>query len=84
MCEYYLLFHSTTSNSYCFELTISNSIHSTPRKILFSCASASERRNWAQKIAEHLINGFPTKYMAEYTRCGWCYLKVFLKKLSYL
>ncbi|XP_063837365.1 arf-GAP with Rho-GAP domain, ANK repeat and PH domain-containing protein 2 isoform X2 [Ostrinia nubilalis] len=48
---------------------------SSPRKVLFSCASASDRRNWAQKIVEHLVAGFPTKYTAEYTRCGWCYLK---------
>ncbi|KAG6444615.1 hypothetical protein O3G_MSEX003468 [Manduca sexta] len=68
---------STTSNSYCFELSVSSGGHkSTPRKVLFSCASASERRNWAQKIAEHLTNGFPAKYTAEFTRCGWCYLKV--------
>ncbi|XP_026500877.2 arf-GAP with Rho-GAP domain, ANK repeat and PH domain-containing protein 2 [Vanessa tameamea] len=66
---------STTSNSYCFELTVSTGVRNTPRKILFSSASASERRNWTQKIAEHLTNGFPTKYTAEYTRCGWCYLK---------
>lgn len=66
---------STTSNSYCFELMVSSGGRGTPRKILFSCASASERRNWAQKIVEHLTSGFPTKYTAEYTRCGWCYLK---------
>ncbi|CAH2103627.1 unnamed protein product [Euphydryas editha] len=69
------LSYSTTSNSYSFEMTVSTSIRNTPRKILFSCTSASERRNWAQKIAEHLTIGFSTKYMAEYTRCGWCYLK---------
>ncbi|XP_075990835.1 rhoGAP_ARAP and RA_ARAPs domain-containing protein RhoGAP15B [Anticarsia gemmatalis] len=67
---------STTSNSYCFELMVSSAgVRSSPRKILFSCASASERRNWAQKIAEHLTCGFATKYTAEFTRCGWCYLK---------
>ncbi|XP_026747515.1 arf-GAP with Rho-GAP domain, ANK repeat and PH domain-containing protein 2 [Trichoplusia ni] len=67
---------STTSNSYCFELAVSSGgLRSTPRKILFSCASASERRNWAQKIAEHLTCGFATKYTSEFTRCGWCYLK---------
>ncbi|CAK1588482.1 unnamed protein product [Parnassius mnemosyne] len=67
---------STTSNSYCFEISVSTSgVRSSPRKILFSCSSASERRNWAQKIAEHLTSAFPTKYTAEYTRCGWCYLK---------
>lgn len=66
----------TTNNSYCFELNVSpGNIKSTPRKILFSCASASERRNWAQKIAEHLTCGFATKYTTEFTRCGWCYLK---------
>ncbi|XP_041987052.1 arf-GAP with Rho-GAP domain, ANK repeat and PH domain-containing protein 2 [Aricia agestis] len=66
---------STTNNSYCFELMVSNGVKSSPRKVLFSCASASERRNWAQKIAEHLMNGFPNKYTSEFTRCGWCYLK---------
>uniref|UniRef100_A0A2A4JJ61 PH domain-containing protein n=1 Tax=Heliothis virescens TaxID=7102 RepID=A0A2A4JJ61_HELVI len=67
---------STTSNSYCFELLVcSGGLRSSPRKILFSCASASERRNWAQKIAEHLTCGFATKYTSEFTRCGWCYLK---------
>ncbi|XP_047040592.1 arf-GAP with Rho-GAP domain, ANK repeat and PH domain-containing protein 2 [Helicoverpa zea] len=67
---------STTSNSYCFELLVcSGGMRSSPRKILFSCASASERRNWAQKIAEHLTCGFATKYTSEFTRCGWCYLK---------
>ncbi|KAF9817203.1 hypothetical protein SFRURICE_013991 [Spodoptera frugiperda] len=68
---------STTSNSYCFEIMVSSGgMRSSPRKILFSCASASERRNWAQKIAEHLTCGFATKYTSEFTRCGWCYLKV--------
>ncbi|KAJ8736874.1 hypothetical protein PYW07_000145 [Mythimna separata] len=67
---------STTSNSYCFEVMVSSGgMRSSPRKILFSCASASERRNWAQKIAEHLTCGFATKYTSEFTRCGWCYLK---------
>ncbi|XP_052746569.1 arf-GAP with Rho-GAP domain, ANK repeat and PH domain-containing protein 2 [Bicyclus anynana] len=66
---------STTTNSYCFEVTVSTGIRNTPRKVLFSCASASERRNWAQKLAEHLTNVFPTKYTTEFTRCGWCYLK---------
>ncbi|XP_047524117.1 arf-GAP with Rho-GAP domain, ANK repeat and PH domain-containing protein 2 [Pieris napi] len=66
---------STTNNSYCFELTISMGVKSSPRKVLFGCGSASERRNWGQKIAEHLTNGFPTKYTSEFTRCGWCYMK---------
>ncbi|XP_072930804.1 arf-GAP with Rho-GAP domain, ANK repeat and PH domain-containing protein 2 [Epargyreus clarus] len=66
---------STSGNSYCFELMLSAGIRSSPRKVLFSCASAPERRNWAQKIAENLINGFPTTYTSEFTRCGWCYLK---------
>ncbi|KAI8431141.1 hypothetical protein MSG28_001186 [Choristoneura fumiferana] len=66
---------STTSNSYMLELSVAGT-RSTPRKVLFSCASASERRNWAQKIVEHLAGEFPTKYTAEFTRCGWCYLKV--------
>ncbi|XP_049885217.1 arf-GAP with Rho-GAP domain, ANK repeat and PH domain-containing protein 2 isoform X2 [Pectinophora gossypiella] len=66
---------STTSNSYCFELSVASSGRGAPRKVLFSCASAPERRNWAQKFAEHLACGFPTKYTAEFTRCGWCYLK---------
>lgn len=67
---------STTSNSYCFEIMVSSGgMRGSPRKILFSCASASERRNWAQKIAEHLTCGFATKYTSEFTRCGWCYLK---------
>lgn len=68
--------HSTTNNSYCFELMVSTGVRSSPRKILFGCSSASERRNWAQKLAEHLTNVFPTKYTTEFTRCGWCYLKV--------
>ncbi|CAH2035023.1 unnamed protein product, partial [Iphiclides podalirius] len=67
---------STTSNSYCFELSVAmGGIRNNPRKVLFSCASASERRSWAQKIAEHLTSSFPTKYTAEFTRCGWCYIK---------
>ncbi|XP_038216426.1 arf-GAP with Rho-GAP domain, ANK repeat and PH domain-containing protein 2 [Zerene cesonia] len=66
---------STTNNNYCFELSISMGMKSTPKKVLFGCGSASERRNWGQKIVEHLTNGFPTKYMSEFTRCGWCYMK---------
>ncbi|XP_004932886.2 arf-GAP with Rho-GAP domain, ANK repeat and PH domain-containing protein 2 [Bombyx mandarina] len=67
---------STTSNSYCFELSVSSGgIRNTPRKILFSCASASERRHWAQKFVEHLTNNFSTNHTSEITRCGWCYLK---------
>ncbi|XP_032526576.2 arf-GAP with Rho-GAP domain, ANK repeat and PH domain-containing protein 2 isoform X1 [Danaus plexippus] len=66
---------STSNNSYCFELTVSTGLRNAPRKILFNCGSASERRNWAQKIAEHLTSGIPIKYSSEYTRCGWCYLK---------
>ncbi|XP_063633158.1 arf-GAP with Rho-GAP domain, ANK repeat and PH domain-containing protein 2 [Cydia splendana] len=65
---------STTSNSYMLELSVSTGSRSS-RKVLFSCASASERRNWAQKIAEHLAGEFQTKHTAEFTRCGWCYLK---------
>ncbi|KAL4717516.1 hypothetical protein ACJJTC_000665 [Scirpophaga incertulas] len=66
---------STASNSYCFELMVSSGTKNSLRKVQFSSASASERRNWAQKIVEHLTSGFPTKYTAEFTRCGWCYLK---------
>ncbi|VVC99770.1 unnamed protein product [Leptidea sinapis] len=66
---------SNANNTYCFELMISTSIKSAPRKVLFGCNSASERRNWGQKIVEHLTSGFPTKYTSEFTRCGWCYLK---------
>ncbi|XP_045784309.1 arf-GAP with Rho-GAP domain, ANK repeat and PH domain-containing protein 1 [Maniola jurtina] len=66
---------STINNSYCFELTVSTGVRNAPRKVLFSCSSASERRNWAQKLAEHLTYVFPTKYTTEFTRCGWCYLK---------
>lgn len=66
---------STTNNSYCFELSVSSGNRNT-RKILLSCGSSSERRNWAQKFAEHLTCGFPTKFTSEFTRVGWCYLKV--------
>ncbi|KAJ0184039.1 hypothetical protein K1T71_000462 [Dendrolimus kikuchii] len=67
---------STTSNSYCFELTVSSGgTRSTPRKILFSCTSVSERRHWAQKIAQHLTCHFSIQYTSEFTRCGWCFLK---------
>ncbi|CAK1554623.1 unnamed protein product [Leptosia nina] len=66
---------STSNNYYCFELTISMGVKNSPRKVLFGCGSASERRNWGQKIAEHLSSGFPTKYTSEFTRCGWCYMK---------
>ncbi|KAI5640871.1 PH domain-containing protein [Phthorimaea operculella] len=76
---------STSNNSYCFELSLCVGGRGAgaggaggagpPRKVLFSCSSASERRTWAQKIAEHLAAGFPNKYTAEFTRMGWCYLK---------
>lgn len=66
---------STTSNSYCFELMISSGMRTSPRKILFSCTSASERRTWAQKISQHLTEHFPVQFTSEFTRCGWCYLK---------
>ncbi|KAJ2954191.1 hypothetical protein O0L34_g2427 [Tuta absoluta] len=74
---------SISNNSYCFELSLcvggrgagGGATSGTPRKVLFSCSSASERRTWAQKIAEHLAAGFPNKYTAEFTRMGWCYLK---------
>ncbi|XP_068632320.1 arf-GAP with Rho-GAP domain, ANK repeat and PH domain-containing protein 2 isoform X2 [Battus philenor] len=67
---------SASNGSYSFELSIMTcGARNSLRKILFSCSSAAERRNWAQKIAEHLTIAFPNKYLADFTRCGWCYLK---------
>ncbi|XP_048488620.1 arf-GAP with Rho-GAP domain, ANK repeat and PH domain-containing protein 2 [Plutella xylostella] len=67
---------SSSTHNYCFELSLTPaSPRGSPRKIVFSSSSQSDRQNWAQKIAEHLTSGFQPKYTAEFTRCGWCYLK---------
>ncbi|XP_014366672.2 uncharacterized protein LOC106717332 isoform X2 [Papilio machaon] len=69
------------SNSlYCFELGISNTEsgikHSSRLKITFGCPTAAERLTWAQKIAANLTSAFPSINYSEFTRLGWCYLKV--------
>ncbi|KOB57055.1 Arf-GAP with Rho-GAP domain, ANK repeat and PH domain-containing protein 1 [Operophtera brumata] len=56
---------------YCVQLHIASGPRMPPRKHVFSCSSVSERRNWVQKISEHLAAGFPPKYNAEYNRMGW-------------
>lgn len=67
---------STTPNSYCFELMISSGYNKNNlKKVVFSCTNAIERRTWGQMIIKNLAHEFPAKYVTEFTRFGWCYLK---------
>ncbi|KPJ00581.1 Arf-GAP with Rho-GAP domain, ANK repeat and PH domain-containing protein 2 [Papilio xuthus] len=65
---------------YCFELGISNlesGIKNSLRvKITFGCPTSAERLTWAQKIAANLTSAFSSINYSEFTRLGWCYLKV--------
>lgn len=46
------------------------------RSHLLGSPGTTERRIWMQKILESLTTVFPAKITADYTRAGWCYLKV--------
>ncbi|XP_075154252.1 rhoGAP_ARAP and RA_ARAPs domain-containing protein RhoGAP15B isoform X2 [Haematobia irritans] len=42
---------------------------------LYGVGKESERGIWMQKLLESLTNVVPVKYMCQYYRAGWCYLK---------
>uniref|UniRef100_A0A1I8Q100 Rho-GAP domain-containing protein n=1 Tax=Stomoxys calcitrans TaxID=35570 RepID=A0A1I8Q100_STOCA len=42
---------------------------------LYGVGKESERGIWMQKLLESLTNAVPVKYMCQYYRAGWCYLK---------
>jgi hypothetical protein len=43
---------------------------------LFGVSGSTERRIWMQKILESLTAALPARLLADYTRAGWCYIKV--------
>lgn len=46
---------------------------------LVGSPGTTERRIWMQKLLESMTKVFPAKLTADYTRAGWCYLKVTIK-----
>lgn len=59
---------------------IAISVTGRPSVHIFYAKGVAERRIWAQRILEATTPIFPTKYIAEFTRAGWAYLKVYIKK----
>lgn len=49
---------------------------------LFGVSGSTERRIWMQKILESLTTAFPLLLMADYTRAGWCFIKVYCNNHS--
>jgi hypothetical protein len=43
---------------------------------LFGVPGPTERRIWMQKILESATSAFPVRLLTEYTKAGWCFLKV--------
>jgi hypothetical protein len=43
---------------------------------MFGVSGSTERRIWMQKILESLTTSFPIRLMTDYTRGGWCFIKV--------
>jgi hypothetical protein len=43
---------------------------------LFGVPGPTERRIWMQKILESATSAFPVRLLTEYTKAGWCFMKV--------
>lgn len=59
---------------HCFELNMQTT--KARLSYLFALNTSIERNQWAQKLIEVMTNFFPAKHIVDFTRAGWCFIKV--------
>lgn len=56
----------------CFDVSLSGK----SQPMVFGAPSPAERHVWMRKILESVTPAFPPRLALDYSKAGWCYLKV--------